>query len=151
MDSHSSDDRAWYQNRQRRVRFDEPEFSDFLQRLSRDLARGREFAIVVASDEAVRRANSRFRGKRQSTDVLSFPDGEAGRLGDILISARRADRQAREFGHRVEDELKVLALHGLIHLLGFDHETDGGEMRHTEREWRRRYGLQPGLIERAEA
>jgi probable rRNA maturation factor len=83
--------------------------------------------------------------------VLSFPDGEAGRLGDILISARRADRQARQFGHSVEDELKVLALHGLMHLLGFDHENDGGEMRRTETKWRRRYGLQSGLIERAEA
>jgi probable rRNA maturation factor len=151
MASHFSDDSAWYQNRQRSVRFSEPEFSDFLRCLSRDLARGREFAVVVASDEALRQANRRFRGKGQSTDVLSFPDGEAGRLGDILISARRADRQARQFGHRVEDELKVLALHGLMHLLGFDHETDGGEMRHAEKKWRKRYGLQSGLIERAEA
>jgi probable rRNA maturation factor len=151
MDSHSSDDPAWYQNRQRSVHFDEPEFSAFLRRLSRDLARGREFAVVVASDEAVRQANGRFRGKRQSTDVLSFPDGEDGRLGDILISARRAARQAREFGHRVEDELKVLALHGLMHLLGYDHETDTGEMRNAETKWRKRYGLQSGLIERAGA
>lgn len=151
MDSHSSDDPAWYQNRQRSIRFDESEFSAFLRRLSRDLARGREFAVVVASDEALRQANSRFRGKRQSTDVLSFPDGEAGRLGDILISARRAHRQARQFGHRVEDELKVLALHGLMHLLGFDHENDAGEMLHAEKKWRRRYGLQSGLIERVEA
>ncbi len=151
MDSHSSDDPAWYQNRQRSIRFDESEFSGFLKRLSRDLALGREFAVVVASNESVREANRRFRGKPQSTDVLSFPDGEAGRLGDILISARRADRQARQFGHRVEDELKVLALHGLMHLLGFDHETDAGEMRQAEKKWRKRYGLQSGLIERTES
>jgi len=148
MDSHSSDDPPWYHNRQRKVRFDEPEFADFLRRLTKDLANGREFALVIGSDDAVRRANRRFRGKGASTDVLSFPDGEEGRLGDILISAARADRQAREHGHSVEDELKVLALHGLIHLLGFDHESDQGEMRQTELRWRRRYGLRAGLIER---
>jgi len=149
MDSHSSDDPAWCLNRQRKIRFDETEFSAFLTCLGKDLARGREFAVVIASDDALRRANARFRGKRSATDVLSFPDGEAGRLGDILISATRARRQAGEFGHRIEEELKILALHGLMHLLGFDHESDKGEMRRAESKWRKKYGLRQGLIERA--
>ena len=103
---------------------------------------------MVASDAALRQANARFRGKRFSTDVLSFPDGEQGRLGDILISAHRAQRQARQHGHRVENELKLLILHGLLHLIGYDHESDQGNMRRAERRWRRKYGLEPALTER---
>ncbi len=142
-------DPAWFWNRQRKVSFDDGEVAKFVRRVGRDVGRGREFAVVVASDAALRQANTQFRGKRSATDVLSFPDGEQDRLGDILISAYRAERQAREFGHRIEDELKLLVLHGLLHLVGYDHESDSGDMRRVERRWRRKYGLEPALTERA--
>ena len=120
-----------------------------MRRVGSDVGRGSPFAVVVASDAAVRQANTRFRGKRSSTDVLSFPDGEQGRLGDILISAQRAELQAREYGHRVEDELKLLILHGFLHLIGYDHESDQGEMLRAETHWRRTYGLESALTERS--
>lgn len=148
MPSDASDP-AWYWNRQRKVSFDDREVAAFARQAVREVGRGREIAVVVASDAALRQANARFRGKRFSTDVLSFPDGEQGRLGDILISAHRAERQARQYGHRVEDELKLLILHGLLHLIGYDHESDRGDMRRVEARWRKKYGLEPALTERA--
>ena len=150
MADKNSADPSWYLNRQRKVRFDESEFRSFLQRLSREVARGREFAVVVGSDDALRRANRVYRGKRTTTDVLSFPDGDGGRLGDILISAGQAQRQAERFDHRIEDEFKVLVLHGVLHLLGYDHETDNGRMRRAETRWRRKFGLPAGVVERVE-
>ena len=140
----------WYQNRQRNIPVDDTQVSSFLKRVVGDLAPGFEGAVVVAGDTAVRDANRNFRGKPESTDVLSFPDDEAGRLGDILISAARASAQAREFSHSVEDELKTLILHGMLHLLGYDHETDGGEMEQEETRLRELYGLPTGLIERVQ-
>ena len=150
MGSDSSDGPSWYRNRQRKVRIQDAEIEKFLAKLSKTEAQGRELAVLVASDDCVRRSNRRFRGKRGSTDVLSFPDGEGGRLGDILISAARAERQAREYGHSVEAEVKTLILHGFLHLAGYDHETDAGEMRAAERRLRRKYGLGKGLIERVQ-
>lgn len=149
MQSDSSEDPAWYHNRQRKIRFDEEEVAAFVRRAGRQTAHGRAFAVVIAADAALRRLNRQFRGKRSATDVLSFPDGEDGRLGDILISAARAERQAREFGLRLEDEFKVLILHGLLHLLGYDHEVDAGRMRRAETRWRKKYGLATSLTERA--
>ena len=146
----NNDDPPWYLNRQRKVRFDEHDFSAFLTRLHGDLTGRREFAVLVSTDDAVRRANRQFRGRSAATDVLSFPDGEGGRLGDILISAARAERQAAEYGHSVEQEFKILVLHGLLHLMGFDHETDGGRMRRAEQRWRKKFGLPVGLVERAD-
>jgi len=143
-----SDSSEWFSNRQRSVRFDAASLVRFAGRLRRRLAGGREFALRIASDGALRRANRSFLGRRGSTDVLSFPDGEASRLGDILISANRARRQARRLGHSVDRELRILLLHGLLHLLGHDHERDGGRMRRLEESWRRRLGLPAGLIER---
>jgi probable rRNA maturation factor len=98
--------------------------------------------VRFASDREVRRANREFRGKDGPTDVLSFPGGEvpAGEprhLGDILISVPTARRQARSAGHGVERELRRLLLHGLLHCLGHDHETDGGEMERLEKRLRR--------------
>ncbi len=122
--------------------------ADFLAALDGELTHGREVAVLVASDTAVRDANRRYRGVRGSTDVLSFPDGEDGRLGDILISARRAEKQSLDAGHPVEEEVKILILHGTLHLLGWDHETDQGEMRAEEDRLRRKLGLSAGLIER---
>lgn len=144
-----SDPADWFSNRQRSVRFDRAEFLRFAARLRRLLAEGREFAVRIASDRVLREANLRFLGDDHATDVLSFPDGGGRRLGDILISAARAREQARRLGHPVGQELKVLLLHGLLHLLGHDHERDGGRMRRLERAWRRRLGLPAGLIERA--
>ena len=137
-----------FENRQRKVPFDEGRILAFLGTLSQDLAQGREFSVVVGSDEAVRQANRRFRDLSRTTDVLSFPDGEDGYLGDVLISAPRAARQASEHGHSIEEEIQALALHGMLHLNGYDHEVDDGEMRDTEERLRRTYGLPSGLVAR---
>lgn len=120
-------------------------------------ARGR-IHVALVSDAVVRRLNRQFRGKNRATDVLSFPASEGPRLpqvplfiGDIVIATGVAQRQARERGHAAATELKVLALHGLLHLLGYDHEdaNDQGAMARLERRLRRRGGLEEGLIERA--
>jgi probable rRNA maturation factor len=115
-------------------------------------ARG-EVSVAVVSDARVRTLNRAYRGKDVATDVLSFPgDGRApsGRrfLGDIVIAAGVAGRQAREAGHTAATELRVLALHGLLHLLGYDHESDDGHMARVEARLRRKGGLDEGLIER---
>jgi len=146
----SDDGPWWYHNRQRKISIDEQDVHAFLARLARGPAKGGEFAVLVSTDDAVRKANAQFRGVRSTTDVLSFPDDEPGRLGDILISASRAARQAEQYRHSTTVEVKLLILHGLLHLLGFDHESDDGAMRRQERKLRKRYDLsQAGLIERA--
>lgn len=97
----------------------------------------------------MRALNRQFRGKDYATDVLSFPSQERGFLGDIVIAAGVAKRQAREAGHSVQTELRVLSLHGLLHLLGYDHESDDGKMARVEARLRRKAGLEEGLIERS--
>jgi probable rRNA maturation factor len=104
--------------------------------------------VAVASDARVRALNRRFRREDTTTDVLSFPSDEAGYLGDVVISLGVAARQARAAGHSIDTELRVLALHGLLHLLGYDHERDDGQMARLERRLRRMGGLREGLIER---
>jgi len=94
------------------------------------------FGARFVSDREMRRVNRDFRGKDKATDVLSFP-GEEGHLGDVMISVPTARRQAAEAGHGVDRELKVLLLHGVLHCLGHDHETDQGEMERLERRLRR--------------
>lgn len=119
----------------------------WLERLARSLV-GRELPDVeeatlgvrFASDRELRRVNRDYRGKDKPTDVLSFPgeEGEEGRhVGDILISVPTARRQAAERGHAPEREIRTLLLHGLLHCLGYDHETDQGEMERLERRLRR--------------
>jgi probable rRNA maturation factor len=81
--------------------------------------------------------------------VLSFPSGTNGELGEIAISSERAAEQAREFGHGIDDEMRILMLHGVLHLLGLDHEADKGEMARTEKRWRKKLGLRAVLTERA--
>jgi len=110
--------------------------------LEHALARGREIAVCVVSDDAIRRHNRRYRNKNEATDVLSFPPT------DVLISAETARRQARRLGHSLEAELKILALHGTLHLMGHDHERDRGQMARLERIWRRRLDLPLSLTER---
>lgn len=132
-------------NRQRKVSFATGEVSAFLAGLERELTGGREMDVRVVSDAAMRRYNRRYRAVDSPTDVLSFTPG------DLLISAEAAHRQARRFGHRVEVEIKILALHGALHLLGYDHEDDRGKMARLERRWRRHFRLPDGLMERVHA
>jgi probable rRNA maturation factor len=121
-------------------------------------ARG-QVGVALLSDGEVRRLNRRYRRKDRPTDVLSFPAsgavGPGGRrsgvprsLGDIAIARGVAARQARQFGHSRAVEWRVLALHGLLHLLGYDHETDRGEMSRIEERLRREAGLTLGLLAR---
>lgn len=108
--------------------------------------------VLLTTDTAMRRLNRRFRGKDKSTDVLSFPAGgpvTAEVAGDLAISVSMARRQAAERGHSLATEIKVLMLHGLLHLAGYDHETDGGQMDRRERTLRAKLKLPQGLIERA--
>jgi len=90
-----------------------------------------ELSIALVSDAQIKRLNKRYRNKDKPTDVLSFPIGEKVEdwliLGDIVISVDTAKRQARELGHSLEEELKRLLVHGLVHLLGYDHELGGEE------------------------
>jgi probable rRNA maturation factor len=97
----------------------------------------------------MRRLNRTFRGKDYATDVLSFP-GLAPQLGDLAISIQRARAQAGRFGHSPEVEIRILMLHGLLHLLGMDHENGDSRMGRAERRWRSRLGLPCGLIERVQ-
>jgi probable rRNA maturation factor len=108
-----------------------------------------DVSLAIVSDRRMRALNRQFRGKDAVTDVLSFPSGERGFLGDIVIAAGVSKRQARDAGHTVQTELKVLALHGLLHLLGYDHEEDAGKMARVEARLRKKAGLKEGLIERA--
>ena len=112
-------------------------------------ARG-EVSVAFVSGARMRALNRTHRGQDYATDVLSFPAGEAGFLGDIVIAAGVARRQALAAGHAFGVEARVLALHGLLHLLGHDHETDGGAMSRLEARLRLKGGLREGLIEREE-
>jgi probable rRNA maturation factor len=130
-------------------------------------ARG-ELAVALVSDRRMRTLNRTFRGVDRVTDVLSFPAFAGASLpagsmaasapasgsvmlGDIVIATGVAARQAAAAGHALGTELRVLALHGLLHLLGYDHEADGGAMARLERRLRRRGQLREGLIERGDA
>ncbi|HWG21082.1 MAG TPA: rRNA maturation RNase YbeY [Terracidiphilus sp.] len=111
-------------------------------------------SVLLTTDAAIRTLNRDFRGKNKATDVLSFPAGKVSRgevAGDLAISVDTARRQARDQGHPVATEIKVLMLHGLLHLAGYDHERDSGEMGCRERRLRARLALPLGLIERTAA
>jgi probable rRNA maturation factor len=122
----------------------------FAARLRDEVAGGRPFCCRVTSNREVREWNRRYLGHDAPTDVLSFPSGSGiGPLGDIAIAFPYARRQAQALGHPVEVELRILLLHGVLHLLGYDHETDRGRMRRAEEQWRRRLGLPHSLTGRA--
>jgi probable rRNA maturation factor len=114
--------------------------------------------VALVPDARVRALNRKYRRQDTPTDVLSFPASasrlrrgkpdERGYLGDVVIAAGVARRQARDAGHPFATELRVLALHGLLHLLGYDHARDDGRMARLERRLRRRGGLVEALIER---
>jgi probable rRNA maturation factor len=139
-----------------------PGLARWVARVAPSRVRG-SVGIAMVSDARIRQLNHRFRGIDHATDVLSFPAESnisprsvspvssvvASFLGDIVIARGVARRQARRARHSERTEIRVLALHGLLHLLGYDHERDDGLMRRVEGRLRRKGGLPGGLIERA--
>ena len=127
-----------------------PGLAAWLRRVAPARARG-FVCVALVSDRRVRALNRAYRHKDYATDVLSFPANSplVESLGDIVIARGVARRQSRDARHSEQTELRVLALHGLLHLLGHDHERDNGRMRRLERRLRRKGGLHAGLIERA--
>jgi len=159
--------------RRKPATLDAESLQSFAEVLRDRVARGREFHCRITNDAELQAWNAQFRGKDYATDVLSFPSpapsvgrpGQAadalsrassrpnGRpvkpsLGDIAISIRHARRQAREYRHSAEDEIRILMLHGVLHLMGMDHDSDSGRMKRAEIRWRKKLGLPVGLIER---
>ncbi len=121
----------------------------FAKRLQMAVAGGRPFTCLITGEAELRRLNRDFLRKDHATDVLSFPSANSlGFLGDIAISFEHAKRQAAEYGHTVGQEIEILMLHGLLHLLGMDHEKDRGQMARAENKWRTALGLPRGLIGR---
>jgi probable rRNA maturation factor len=145
-------------NRQRTVRLARRPLEVFQRRVWKELGLGKaDVTICLVSDAEIARMNEAFRKKKGPTDVLSFPAVErrkavrlrrgrsavhAGEyLGDIAISPATARRNAKTYGRTLPNELQILMLHGVLHLLGYDHETDRGEMNRIEHRLRRRLGL----------
>ena len=110
----------------------------------------KEIELILTTDEEIQELNKTHRGKDAPTDVLSFPlENLPGMpLGSIVISIDTAKKGAKNFGHSVEDEIKLLFIHGLLHLLGYDHEVDNGEMRKKEEEIIKKFNLPDSLIVR---
>jgi len=145
------------ENYQRAVRVQVRPLELFLQRVKDELGlRGDCVAARLIGDAEMARLNGRYRGEKRTTDVLSFPDEEKRQpvlrgnprrkhgsvfLGDIAISPVVARRNARALGRKLPDELQILILHGILHLLGYDHEVDRGEMERVELRLRRRLGI----------
>src|SRR5215471_17968375 len=129
----------------------------FARKLEREVAKGCAFDVLITGDAELRKLNRQFRRRDYATDVLSFPSGAGLRrargsgIGDLAISLARARTQAKEYGHTTEREICILMLHGLLHLLGFDHESDDGRMARAEKRWRRELRLPNSLIERVSA
>jgi probable rRNA maturation factor len=122
----------------------------FLARAKRSAGLRGEVNVLVAGNREIRDLNRRYRSKDQPTDVLSFPAGNGqGFAGDIAISADEVARSARQFGHSSVEELKILMLHGVLHLAGYDHERDHGRMARLEERLRAQLGLPTALIARA--
>jgi probable rRNA maturation factor len=117
-----------------------------------NLLTDRDIELILTDDDEIKEINRQFRNKDKATDVLSFPleDMPGMPLGSIVISIDTAKKGAEEFGHDTDDEIKLLFLHGLLHLLGYDHETDNGEMRKKEEEIIKKLNLPASLIIRNE-
>jgi probable rRNA maturation factor len=145
-------------NRQRAVRLARRPLESFLRRVKSELGlQEAGLTVCLVSDAEIARMNETFRKKKGPTDVLSFPALTRRRpvqlrrgskmvkpgeyLGDIAISPATAQRYAKKYGRKPSSELQVLILHGVLHLLGYDHETDRGEMDRVERKLRKRFGL----------
>ncbi len=111
----------------------------------------RDFELIVVNNETIKEINFEYREKNEATDVLSFPfDGDFAHLplGTVIISEDFVKEKALEFNHSIEDEFKLLFIHGLLHLLGFDHEVDNGEHRKKEEELIKKFNLPSSLIVR---
>ncbi len=132
--------------------FTKKDLETFLAQARRAAGLAGAVSVLLTGDAEIQRLNREFRGKNKPTDVLSFPAGEnAGRsrtAGDLAISVETASHAAQRLGHALVLELKVLLLHGTLHLAGYDHETDSGEMARKEETLRRKLGLAQGLIAR---
>jgi probable rRNA maturation factor len=136
-------------NLQRKILVDKTVVEDFVSVLSETALQegGKTFTVAFISDSRMKQLNELFRGKNTTTDVLSFPhepdafDPDKDNLGDIVISAEQAQKQAGENGLTFDGEIKQLILHGLLHLCGFDHEVDNGEMNARELELRQHLGI----------
>jgi probable rRNA maturation factor len=123
---------------------DRTAIENFAETLSKRLRL--EFTCLITTDAELKQLNGQFRNKDYATDVLSFTGTQ-----ELAISYQLARAQAAEFGHSVEDEIRILILHGVLHFLGMDHETDNGAMARREAIWRRKLGLPNSLIQRAGA
>lgn len=133
-------------NNQRKIKLDKKAIQDFAENSAAKIeeTENKNFTIAFVSDKKMRELNFKYRGKDKTTDVLSFefePDefnDDQNYLGDIVISAEQAERQAKEIKIIFDREIKQLILHGILHLCGYDHETDDGEMNARELELRKR-------------
>lgn len=129
-------------NMQRRFKVDRRVLERFLNDVANTTGTADASAtLALVGDARMRKLNRDFRGFDNPTDVLSFAADEPGYLGDIVISVDTASRQAKRRRSNLKRELKVLSLHGFLHLLGYDHERDDGEMRRVEYRLRRRFGI----------
>ena len=136
-------------NLQRKVALESKAYKPFADSLVPAIEEtdSREFSVALISDRRMKELSKIFRGKDSTTDVLSFPhepdefDPDSNNLGDIVISVEQAARQAEENGLTLENEIKQLILHGVLHLCGYDHETDDGEMNARELELRDKLGI----------
>ncbi len=138
-------------NNQRKVEFDSKAFQSFLEKIFGAVPEiaNKSATVAFISDRRMKELNNFFRGKNSTTDVLSFPheadafadDDDKEFLGDIVISAEQAERQAKENGLTIENEIEQLILHGILHLCGYDHETDSGEMNRIELKLRKKLGI----------
>lgn len=136
-------------NRQRKHRIRVEEIRSLLERAARSMKVSGEVALVFAGDALLQKLNRDYRFKDKPTDVLSFESqGEDMGLGDVFISIETARRNARRFSRTLDRELEILALHGFIHVLGYDHETDNGEMEALERRLRTRLLTRQGASTR---
>jgi probable rRNA maturation factor len=129
-------------NRQRRLKLDTEAWSTFADKALDAIGKSESPAtIAFVSDKRIRELNRQFRGIDKATDVLSFTAEEKANLGDIAVSVDTAAVQAKENGLTLDGEIAQLILHGLLHLCGYDHETDNGEMNRIELKLRRRLGI----------
>jgi probable rRNA maturation factor len=127
--------------------------SSFVRSAQEEVKLRGKVTVLLTTDKEIRRLNRHFRGFNKPTDVLSFPASAViadAVAGDLAISVHTAARQAAEQGHALGSEVKILILHGLLHLAGYDHETDDGQMGRREEKLRAKMRLPQGLIERAE-
>jgi probable rRNA maturation factor len=131
-------------NRQRKTKIDTKVWESFAEKAAAAIGKdGASATIAFVSDKNIRRLNQQFRDVDKATDVLSFPtdDTDNANLGDIAISVETAVRQAKENGLTFDEEVAQLILHGLLHLCGYDHETDNGEMNRLELCLRKKLGI----------